>query len=169
MTEPASTNPSGTSLPTLASREQAIRDEADRNAQHAAAAAAAAHVSHVNTPPSASDIPFDPNSDQSGVGALNPKPVAQAAKPTKSAKSVKAVGPDAALDEHLDEQSRAALKLFNDRVVVVLEVFEDYRAKAQAGNLTADDEKRTGAALEYMRALVATHKPMPSLPQMFVK
>jgi hypothetical protein len=80
------------------------------------------------------------------------------------APSVATVAATSPIAQSLEAASLAALKVFNDRFARIVDVFDDYRSKAQAGKLTADDEKLASAAIEHARALVETHKPLPPLP-----
>jgi hypothetical protein len=162
--------------PTLASSEQAIRDEQDRNTQHVIDAAASVHQSSVNLPSLASDIPHDLNFTSKAAAASNPTdtPVVVRRSEANDGNIMSdgtfvadpVVNPNPPVARDLAADSLATLKTFNDRFIRIVEIFEDYRAKAQAGKLTAGDEKLAGAAIEHARLLVETHKPLPPLPSL---
>jgi predicted peptidase len=63
-----------------------------------------------------------------------------------------------------EAEAATAVTTFNERFTRIIDIFEEYRANAQAGKLTADDEKLASAAIEHAHALVETHKPLPPLP-----
>jgi hypothetical protein len=67
-------------------------------------------------------------------------------------------------DSQIDAALRAPLKMYNERLAVILGEFEAYRTKAQSGSLTSDDEKRAGLAIGHLREIVETAGPLPPLP-----